>query len=514
MADAELKILFLGNAQSCQTIHHHFLTLHGVPLPTEKTQGDYIKISSLALRKSTKEEAQVSFHICLESDEYEGAQRTIQWGPDFVFVDERHSSNSNPAMSLEQFLWGVERCGGRDFNFASQRIVVITDPSPIRVQREMQLSFKNVRAVTSENIEDILLMIAKEWQQCQEKHRKISLCISGGGVEGYIYSLGALKAIEDCMQSKSLNDFDIYCGVSSGALLAAALASGASLEELQKQIERKDSKFKPLQLSTIFDPAFAEITKRFFSIFRAAPTRDIALWISKLQEVVPVGFFRGEKLKKFLESQIQEFGISDHFSAVPKELYINVTDQDTGESIVLGKDPWRDIKVSQAIRASTALPPFYLPEKINGHWFTDGQLTSGPDIPAAIEKGAGLILYIDPIVPYVSNNPGEILKRGGYFTLLQAVKSLIETRSQSFLQKTMADAPDVDFLVFRPTNQAMASMAGNPMKYHFNLKLIDQGYHATLESIVNSYDSIAHKFQKAGIKILPLKELQKMLASR
>ena len=58
-------------------------------------------------------------------------------------------------------------------------------------------------------------------------------------------------------------------------------------------------------------------------------------------------------------------------------------------------------------------------ELIKGHWFTDGQLTSASDFNT-IRKGAALVIYIDPMVPYTNNLPGAVMKRGGYFTMVQA----------------------------------------------------------------------------------------------
>jgi predicted acylesterase/phospholipase RssA len=189
----------------------------------------------------------------------------------------------------------------------------------------------------------------------------------------------------------------------------------------------------------------------------------------------------------------------------------NFYPEDTGENIVFGEEPWRDIKISQAIRASTALPPFYLPELVKGHWFTDGQLTSASDFNTAIRKGAALVVYIDPMVPYTSNLPGAVMKRGGYFTMVQAVKSLVQTRSSSMLKHSMDNNPDVDFVIFKPTDDVMEAMAGNPMKYYIRTELVDLGYRCTISQILSSYDAIAHKFAKQGFALKSKNMIQSLL---
>lgn len=403
-------------------------------------------------------------------------------------------------ISFESLRSAIEKFTPIDFLYTTRRIVVILPNSASKTNREFCLSLANVRAVIAEPADSIELFLAatRQLYEFRQTHKKTSICISGGGLEGYIYSIGVVNALDNCLLDKETGDFDIFCGVSSGAIIASTLAVGIHSDDLVKQIYRKHTSLEPLGLNTVFDLAGSEIARRALDFIRAFSTFDSGEVISRLQHSVPTGFFKGEKLKKFFEKQMRHFGIDDNMSALKKELYINVTDQDTGENIVFGEEPWKDIKISQAIRASTALPPFYLPERIKGHWFTDGQLTSASDFNTAIRKGAALVVYIDPMVPYTSNAPGAVMKRGGYFTMVQAVKSLVQTRSSSMLKHSMDNHPDVDFIIFRPTDEVMEAMAGNPMKYYIRTELVDLGYRCTISQILASYDAIAHKFAKQG----------------
>ncbi|APJ03430.1 patatin-like phospholipase family protein [Silvanigrella aquatica] len=406
-------------------------------------------------------------------------------------------------VSFESLKSAIEKFTPRDFIYTMRRIVVVLPRSARKTNREFYLSLANIRAVITDPSDSVELFLAatRQLYDFRQNHKKTSICISGGGLEGYIYSIGVISAIDSCLLDKETGDFDIFCGVSSGAIVASTLAMGVHSEDLVKQIYRKHTSLEPLGLNTVFDLAGSEIAKRFFDVVRAFSTFDSGELISRLQHSVPTGFFKGEKLKKFFENQMRHFGVEDNLSTLKKELYINVTDQDTGENIVFGEEPWRDIKISQAIRASTALPPFYLPELIKGHWFTDGQLTSSSDFNTAIRKGASLVVYIDPMVPYTSNLPGAVMKKGGYFTMVQAVKSLVQTRSSSMLKHSMDNHPDVDFVIFKPTDEVMEAMAGNPMKYYIRTELVELGFRCTISQILSSYDAIAHKFAKHGFAL-------------
>jgi len=55
---------------------------------------------------------------------------------------------------------------------------------------------------------------------------KTALVLSGGGISGGAFKLGGLQALSNFMLNRNVREFDIYVGVSAGALLAAFLANG------------------------------------------------------------------------------------------------------------------------------------------------------------------------------------------------------------------------------------------------------------------------------------------------
>ena len=59
---------------------------------------------------------------------------------------------------------------------------------------------------------------------------KTALVLAGGGLTGAMYEIGALRAIDDILTDRSVNDFDIYVGTSAGAIVGALLANGATPE--------------------------------------------------------------------------------------------------------------------------------------------------------------------------------------------------------------------------------------------------------------------------------------------
>lgn len=69
------------------------------------------------------------------------------------------------------------------------------------------------------------------------------------------------------------------------------------------------------------------------------------------------------------------------------------------------------------------------------------------------------------------------------------------------LKHAMDNHPDVDFMIFQPTDEVMSAMAGNPMNYRLRTELAELGYRGTIQQIVASYGVYSHKFAKHGLKI-------------
>ena len=77
----------------------------------------------------------------------------------------------------------------------------------------------------------------------------------------------------------------------------------------------------------------------------------------------------------------------DRFEELPHRLFIGATDQDTSEHVVFGATGAPRVPIHLAIRASTALAPFYAPEKIDGRYYVDGGFTRTTNMRVAVAGG-------------------------------------------------------------------------------------------------------------------------------
>ena len=311
---------------------------------------------------------------------------------------------------------------------------------------------------------------------------KIALCLAGGGTEGLFYEFGALRALAHFLPEYRLSDVDIICGISAGAVVGALLANGVGPEELATGLKGGASRIDPIRRTDLFDPDFGALAGR-----AARLTWDIARGrrspISALFRLPPAGVFAGDRLKKWLRRQLSKPGMTDDFEELRHKLFIGATDQDTNSHVVFGAEGAPRVPIHVAVRASTALAPFYAPEKIHGRYYVDGGFTRTTNMRVAVQEGATLCILVDPLVPVSSLRPGHVAERGGIFVAMQGLKSLINGRFDKAVPTLRAMYPHVAFHLFQPGEGARRVMGGSPMKYFYREEIEEIAFRETVREI-------------------------------
>jgi NTE family protein len=332
---------------------------------------------------------------------------------------------------------------------------------------------------------------------------KLGLCLAGGGVEGLIYELGVLIALDRVMKNRSVNDFDIFCGISAGAVISSFLVNGVTPEEIARGLQIGTDKVERIERTTIFWPNFREVPVRLFGVLKEAVKYGRNVDVEALLwGLVPSGGMNAEELKWYLERQLTKKGMTNNFNQIRKELYIGVTDQDNSNHVVLGEPGLRDIPISHAVTASSALVPFYHPQKIRDRYYIDGAFTRTANIQVAVKHGARLIIVVNPWVPFQSAEPGLIYKHGGAFTTLQAIKALVSTRFYQDYENADEMFPDAFIHLFSPEGEELKEMKGTLMKFFYRLKLVDIAYRRTIQKIRERYEIMERDFRRFGIELV------------
>ena len=85
---------------------------------------------------------------------------------------------------------------------------------------------------------------------------RIGLALAGGGLEGAVYEIGALRALDDSLVGIDLHrDVCAYVGVSAGAFIASCLANGLSTKQLVRAIVKQAGVQHPFTPEIFFTPA-------------------------------------------------------------------------------------------------------------------------------------------------------------------------------------------------------------------------------------------------------------------
>lgn len=337
---------------------------------------------------------------------------------------------------------------------------------------------------------------------------KIALCLAGGGVEGLIYELGVLMALDRVMKNRKVRDFDIFCGISAGAFISAFLANGVGSEEIVKGLHRGTGKIDKINRLTIFYPNWNEIIPRIFRVVGYTFNKKNIDIETLVWGLVPSGAMNNEYLRVYLEKQLTKPGMTNNFNQLKKELYIGVTEQDTSNHVVFGETGAKDIPISDAVVASSALVPFYRPKQIKDKWFIDGAFTRTANVSVAARHGARLIIVVNPWVPFKSREPGVAMRLGGAFTTLQAIKTLVSARFFHDYENVDELFPDSAIHLFYPEGDELTEMKGTLMKFFYRMKLVDIAYRRTIQKIRDRYELIVRDFKKFGIELEDLSTLE------
>jgi len=128
---------------------------------------------------------------------------------------------------------------------------------------------------------DALLAVATRMLSAREIDRT-SLCAAGGGITGIFFELGALKCLDDCLRPSSGDDgevgganaFDMYFGISAGAVVTAPLVVGYSVGEFMAAVAGEPAGRLPRLDLRLFELGPVDLPGHAFSLERASAVAD------------------------------------------------------------------------------------------------------------------------------------------------------------------------------------------------------------------------------------------------
>ena len=245
---------------------------------------------------------------------------------------------------------------------------------------------------------------------------RIGLVLGGGGARGAAH-VGVLEVLEQLRVP-----VDCVAGTSMGALVAGAWAAGvapALMRELMAGADWADM--------FIDNPEYTELDLRSRRLAqRFLPGTETGVGLQGTR--APAGVVSGQKIQLFINRLVGADRGERRIEALPVPLSIVATDIGSGARVV-----FRSGTLTQAMRASMAVPGLLAPVAIDGRLLVDGGLVDNLPVAEVRQRcGAEVVIAVNVGSPLLA--PGEI---GGLVTITAQMVALLTeqnvTRSLALL---------------------------------------------------------------------------------
>jgi len=407
-----------------------------------------------------------------------------------------------------------------------------------------------------------LTLIRKSDGTRRKRDPKIALVLAGGAVSGGAFKVGGLKALNDYLDDRKITDLDLYVGISAGSILGASLASGITPDEMLRVLDGTSTRIDQLRPIDFYNPNLREFAARPAKLiadligfvpslgvdfarslpglpraagsaarkFAKAPTYTNfeATMMRVIEHVAPkrtmpaitdhfpTGIFDNVSIERWLRRSFERIRMPNDFKAFERKtgrsLYITACDLDTAERAVFGADEISDVTISQAVQASSAVPIFYKPARMNGVDYVDGGVRHTANIDIAIEKGADLIICYNPFRPFLNRldpvdgeppvfSEGRYLSdRGMKVIVNQVFRTMLHSRLKLGLQRYIADSRfRGDIVLLEPREQDAKFFALNPMAFWKRNEAVQHGFESVRTTLEQNYDDLSSVFERYGL---------------
>jgi len=352
---------------------------------------------------------------------------------------------------------------------------------------------------------------------------RTALVLTGGGIMGAAYEIGALTALDRLFaRGFSTRRFALYLGVSAGSVIAALMASRIPAAGLFAAISTGQRSVFNWHRHDIYQPdwrtllrALGDLPRKLLQVRRNYRQNH---WVFNprdlphlLFEQFPAGIFSLEPMQRYLCNAFATEGVCDDFARLKSELYIPAYDLDSGKRVVFGTPEHRNLHICQAITASCAIPLFFRPYAIAGHSYVDGSAGLVTHLDIAIERGARLIVLINPRVPF-NNDPersclpalssgrcSKVADLGILFAWEQTQRIEAREKLRLALDHCRHQHPAVDIVVIEPGSDEALLFFQGPMSSLARNQIMHHGYHLTLTALRDRFGELAATFQRHGI---------------
>jgi len=331
--------------------------------------------------------------------------------------------------------------------------------------------------------------------------------LAGGGVIGGMYEVGALAALDESLPGFRANDFDLYVGSSAGSVVGALMANGVRPRELYEILDEERDDPLNFQRGSVyhkgsFSGAARNLAQFVWAIGKRAMTDFRLEWPDLLARSggdMPPGFFSLAPLEAYVREAFQAKGLSNSFTSTPRPLLIAAMALDRAERTVFGAGDHIHVPISQAIAASSAIPGFFEPYRIEGRDYVDGDVGYTGHADLAVEAGATVLVALNPAVPQcLTEQDAPEIRRGGLYAIMEQTGHIASLNLFNVgLREIKLLRPEVEILVIQPEPRP-SPLVGPSMGFEASRAALRYGHRTVSEWLASPAGAAAARFTLAG----------------
>ena len=232
-----------------------------------------------------------------------------------------------------------------------------------------------------------------------------------------------------------------------------------------------------------------------------------------LADALPSGLYSGSGLEEYVRTVLSDPDRTDDFRLLDSELYLAATDLDTCERLVLGAEGWDDVPISQAVRASAALPMVYQPVEVRGRELVDGGIVSTTNLDIAVEAGREVHRRRQPARALRQRLHARRSRRcwaprcaacrtwASRKIAYQTFKLLAYQRLHEMARQWQDRYPGVDIVLIEPEPDDELMFQTNILNYTSRLEIARHGFESVTVKLASDYEDLREVAQRHGIEI-------------
>jgi predicted acylesterase/phospholipase RssA len=274
---------------------------------------------------------------------------------------------------------------------------------------------------------------------------------------------------------------------------------------------------RPIRRSDIFTFNTSDLLRRVKSLprslmnliahYRRHP-EDFTMFdlLHAAADVLPSALYDSMALERYIRSLLSSTGRTNRFDRLPHTLNIIATDLQSGERAVFGPDEQGGVPISLAVAASASVPMLYTPVRIDGREYVDGGLRGNASLDLAVEKGAQLIVCINPLVPFDGTRweDGHYMSDEGMQVILdQVLRITLHSGLHYHVKQLRRRHPDVDIILIEPQPDDIQMFSAQIMRYSIRMMIAAHGYESVARELAADYYRHQATLARHGITTAP-----------